>query len=107
MAGAVGMEVISPMPMAPQATSSPGFSTTMALDLRDLVRPQQAQGAELGGGPAVHHRVLLRQGEAHGHDHAALDLAFTGDGIHRLATSWAATMRWIFPSSPSTQIWVA
>ena len=31
MAGAVGMEVISPMPMAPQATSSPGLSTTMAL----------------------------------------------------------------------------
>ena len=29
MAGAVGIEVISPMPMAPPATESPGFSTTM------------------------------------------------------------------------------
>ena len=31
MAGAVGMDVISPMPMAPQATFSPGLSMTMAL----------------------------------------------------------------------------
>lgn len=29
-AGAVGIEVISPIPMAPQATFSPGLSTTMA-----------------------------------------------------------------------------
>ena len=31
MAGAVGMEVISPIPMAPQATFSPGFSTMMGV----------------------------------------------------------------------------
>ena len=30
IAGAVGIEVISPIPMAPQATFSPGLSTTMA-----------------------------------------------------------------------------
>ena len=30
MAGAVGMDVISPMPIAPPATFNPGFSTTMA-----------------------------------------------------------------------------
>jgi len=31
MAGAVGIEVISPMPIAPQATFRPGLSMTMAL----------------------------------------------------------------------------
>ena len=31
MAGAVGMAVISPIPMAPQATFSPGFSTMMGV----------------------------------------------------------------------------
>ena len=31
IAGAVGIEVISPIPIAPQATLSPGLSTTIAL----------------------------------------------------------------------------
>ena len=55
------------------------------LDLRDLVGAEEPQGAELGRGLAVHQGVLLREGEAQGHDHAALDLAFAGDGVHGLA----------------------
>ena len=52
MAGAVGIEVISPMPMAPKATSTPGFSTIMlsisgALSARNSPRvPNLAVGTQ-------------------------------------------------------------
>ena len=54
-------------------------------DLRDLVGPEQAQRAVFGGGPAVREGIPLRQGKAHAHHHAALDLPLDAQGIHGLA----------------------
>ena len=51
MAGAVGIEVISPMPMAPKATSTPGFSTKMCIrDSFYMVKPAACAGV-LEGNP--------------------------------------------------------
>ena len=85
MAGAVGMEVISPMPMAPQATSRPGFSTMIALISGIWLALNSPSVPNFCRWPAIRQRVILRQGESHAHDHAALDLALAGGWVDRLA----------------------
>ena len=74
MAGAVGIEVISPMPMAPPATESPSFSTTM-----DWI------SGGIRGLTVLVDRVLLRERVAHAHHDAALNLPFAAQGVHGLA----------------------
>lgn len=85
MAGAVGMEVISPMPMAPQATFSPAFSTMMGVISGIWLARNRPRVPYLAVGLAVRQGIALRQGKAQGHHHAAFDLPLDGQGVHGLA----------------------
>lgn len=86
MAGAVGMEVISPMPMAPPATFQAGLLHHNGLNFRrDLVGTEQTQHTVFGGRLAVYvDRILLRERIAQTHDHTTLDLSLTAEGVHGL-----------------------
>ena len=108
MAGAVGMEVISPMPMAPQATLSPAFSTMMGvisgiwLARNRPSVPYLAVGLQsVRGYRSVRAKPMLITTPPS-------ICPSTERGFTALPTSWAATIRLMRPVSlSSTQSWVA
>ena len=107
MAGAVGMEVISPMPMAPQATFRPAFSTMMGVIsgiwlARNSPRvPYLAVGLQsVRGYRSVRAKPMLMTTPPS--ICPSMEMGFTA-----LPTSWAATIWRILPSSSRMHTWVA
>ena len=104
---AVGMAVISPMPMAPQATSSPGFSTTMALISGTWLALKRPRVPNLAVGRQFSRGYCSVRAKPMDMTTPPSIWPSQDTGFTALPTSWAATIFSILPSSPSTHSWVA